>query len=62
MTRAVTAVVDDLLTVRGFNRVVIAVQPDNWRSRALAGRLGFSAAAVARQVAIVQGRSIDWVI
>lgn len=53
MTRACHIVVDDLIRIRGFNRIVIAVQPDNMKSRAIAERLHFQQEASARCTAMM---------
>ncbi len=62
MTRAARAVVNELLRFRGFNRVVIAVQPDNRASCAVAERLGFQWEGVSRQVYRHGDRFVDWAI
>lgn len=62
MTRACHTVVDDLITTRGFNRIVIAVQPDNMKSRAIAERLHFLQEGLSRQVYRHDDQFIDWVI
>lgn len=62
MTDACRALTDDLLTVRGYNRVVIAVRPDNARSRAIAKRLRFTHEGVLRQVHRDGDHFVDWVI
>jgi ribosomal-protein-serine acetyltransferase len=62
MTRAVALMTDELLTARGFNRVVIAVQPDNAKSRAIPERLGFREEGTLRQVVRHGLTYVDWVI
>lgn len=62
MTRVARSVVDEPLRRRGYNRVVIAVQPDNEASRAVAERLGFQLEGVSRQVHRHGGYFVDWAI
>lgn len=62
MTRAVRSVVDELLGPRGFERVVIAAQPENRASCAVAERLGFRREGVARHAFRHGDRFIDWAI
>lgn len=62
MTRAVRAVVDELLGPRGFERIVIAAQPENRASWAVAERVGFRWEGVARHAYRHGDRFIDWAI
>jgi ribosomal-protein-serine acetyltransferase len=62
MTRAVRSVVDELLGPRGFERVVIAAQPENRASCAVAERLGFRREGVARHAFRHGDRFIDWAV
>lgn len=62
MTRACRLVVDDLITRQGFNRIVIAVHPENVKSRAVAHRLGFLQEGLLRQVVRHHDQFVDWVI
>lgn len=62
MTRAARALVDELLGHRGFERVVIAAQPENRASCAVAERLGFRREGVARHAFRHGDRFIDWAV
>lgn len=62
MTRAVRAVVDELLWHRGIERVVIAAQPENIASCAVAERLGFRREGVARHAFRHGDRFVDWAV
>ena len=62
MTTACRALVDHLFRERGLNRVEIRCEPDNHRSRAIPGRLGFVQEGVLRQAAWMYGRPVDHVV
>lgn len=62
MTNVCRFVIDELISHRSFHRIVIAVDPANVKSRAVAERLGFRQEGIFRQVVRHQDRFIDWVI
>jgi ribosomal-protein-serine acetyltransferase len=62
MTRVCRLMVDELIRHQGYNRVVIAVQPENTRSRTIPERLEFRQEGVLRQVGRLHGKFVDWVI
>jgi ribosomal-protein-serine acetyltransferase len=62
MTRAVEALTQHALIVRGLNRLEIRAAPDNRRSRAVPERLGFRAEGVLRESEKVGDRYLDSVV
>ena len=61
-TRSCAAMVDELLSVQGMNRVVIRVAVDNTRSRAVPERLGFVHEGVERQAVKLPGGYVDMAV
>jgi len=61
-TRSCAAMVDELLSVQGMNRVVIRVAVDNTRSRAVPERLGFIHEGVERQAVKLPGGYVDMAV
>ena len=62
ITTTCRILIDDLFTSRGFNRITIAVQPNNTRSRAIPERLHFKQEGILRQAKRQHDRFVDWVI
>ncbi|MEO1236454.1 MAG: GNAT family protein [Planctomycetota bacterium] len=59
VTRCVRRLLDYAFDEIGLERMVIRVEPDNARSRAVPERLGFTCEGTSRRVAVWKGRPVD---
>ncbi|HEY0546298.1 MAG TPA: GNAT family protein [Pyrinomonadaceae bacterium] len=62
VTKACGVLLEHAFKELGLNRVVISCAAENTRSRAVAGRLGFTQEGVRRQAELVAGRFVDQAI